>query len=113
MAKERCTFAAFGALPTSLENPLEEIVFTPGRTHGAMTNNGLAVLVGRPWAKKSSLFFLTVCHPEIGLSGARVQWLEERCTFAAFGALPTTLENPLEEIVFTPGRTHNRSRSPR
>ena len=71
MAKERCTFAAFGALPTSLENPLEEIVFTPGRTHGAMTNNGLAVLVGRPWAKKSSLFFLTVCHPEIGLSGAR------------------------------------------
>ena len=63
--------------------------------------------------KKSSLFFLTVCHPEIGLSGARVQWLEERCTFAAFGALPTSLENPLEEIVFTPGRTHNRSRSPR
>nr|GEV75835.1 hypothetical protein [Tanacetum cinerariifolium] len=55
--------------------------------------------------KKSSLFFLTVCHPEIGLSGARVQWLEERCTFAAFGALPTSLENPLEEIVFTPGRT--------
>jgi len=43
------------------------------------------------------------------LSGARVQWLEERCTFAAFGALPTSLENPLEEIVFTPGRTHNRS----
>ena len=62
---------------------------------------------------QSSLFFLTVCHPEIGLSGARVQWPEERCTFAAFGALPTSLENPLEELVFTPGRTHNRSRSPR
>ena len=62
---------------------------------------------------KSYLFSLTVYHPEIGLSGARVQWLEERCTFAAFGALPTSLENPLEEIVFTPGRTHNRSRSPR
>ena len=62
---------------------------------------------------KSSLFSLTAYNPEIGLSGARVQWLEERCTFAAFGALPTTLENPLEEIVFTPGRTHNRSRSPR
>ena len=62
---------------------------------------------------KSFLFSLTVYHPEIGLSGARVQWPEERCTFAAFGALPTSLENPLEEIVFTPGRTHNRSRSPR
>jgi hypothetical protein len=63
--------------------------------------------------KKSSLFFLTVCHPEIGLSGARVQWPEERHTFVAFGAPPTGLENSLEGIVFTPGRTHNRSRSPR
>ena len=62
---------------------------------------------------KSSLFSLTVYNPEINLFGARVQWLEERCTFAAFGALPTTLENPGEGIVFTPGRTHNRSRSPR
>lgn len=62
---------------------------------------------------KSSLFFLTVYHPEIGLSGARVQRPEERRTFAALGALSTGLENPLEGIVFTPGRTHNRSRSPR
>ena len=30
---------------------------------------------------KSSLFFLTVYHPEIGLSGARVQWLVEHRTF--------------------------------
>ena len=63
--------------------------------------------------KKSSLFFLTVHHPEIGLSGARVQRPEERYTFVTFGALPTGLENPLEGIVFTPRRTHNRSRSPR
>ena len=63
--------------------------------------------------EQSSLFFLTVYHPEIGLSGARVQWPEERRTFVAFGAPPTGLENPLEAIVFTPGRTHNRSRSPR
>ena len=62
---------------------------------------------------KSSLFFLTAYHPEIGLSGARVQRPEERRTFVAFGAPPTGLENPLEAIVFTPGRTHNRSRSPR
>lgn len=68
-------------------------------------------LGGRP--KKSSLFFLTVHHPEIGLSGARVPWPEERGTFAAFGVLPTSLENPLDEIGFAPGRTHNRSRSPR
>ncbi len=62
---------------------------------------------------QSSLFFLTVSHPEIGLSGARVQRPAEPRTFAASGVPPTTLENPREGIVFTPGRTHNRSRSPR
>ncbi len=62
---------------------------------------------------KSSLFFLTAYHPEIGLSGARVPRLVEPDTFVGSGALSTSLENPPEEIVFTPGRTHNRSRSPR
>lgn len=62
---------------------------------------------------QSSLFFLTVYHPEIGLSGARVQWLEEPSTSAGSGALSTSLENPREGIILTPGRTHNRSRSPR
>jgi hypothetical protein len=62
---------------------------------------------------KSSLFFLTVYHPEIGLSGARVSRPAERDTSVASGALPTTLENPPEGIRFVPGRTHNRSRSPR
>ncbi|KAF2702396.1 hypothetical protein K504DRAFT_419983, partial [Pleomassaria siparia CBS 279.74] len=61
--------------------------------------------------KKSYLFFLTVYYSKISLSRARVKWLEECCTFVAFGALLTSLENPLKEIVFTPGRTHNRSRS--
>lgn len=62
---------------------------------------------------KSFLFSLTVYHPEIGLSGARVQWLVELGTSARSGALLTVLENPRERIIFTPGRTHNRSRSPR
>ena len=62
---------------------------------------------------KSSLFFLTVYHPEIGLSGARVPWPAEPRTFAGSGAPLTALENPREGIAFTPGRTHNRSRSPR
>ena len=62
---------------------------------------------------KSSLFFLTVYHPEIGLSGDRVQWLVEHDTSVVSGALLTVLENPRERIIFTPGRTHNRSRSPR
>jgi hypothetical protein len=62
---------------------------------------------------KSFLFSLTVYHPEIGLSGARVQWLVELGTSAGSGALLTVLENPRERIIFTPGRTHNRSRSPR
>ena len=29
------------------------------------------------------------------------------------GALPTTLENPVERFIRTPGRTNNRIRSPR
>jgi hypothetical protein len=62
---------------------------------------------------KSSLFFLTARHPEIGLSGARVQRPVEPLTFEGSGAPPTSLENPPEGIAFTPGRTHNRSRSPR
>ena len=62
---------------------------------------------------KSFLFSLTVYHPEIGLSGARVQWLVELGTSAGSGALSTALENPRERTIFTPGRTHNRSRSPR
>jgi hypothetical protein len=62
---------------------------------------------------KSSLFFLTVHHPEIGLSGDRVPRLEEHPTFGVSGAPSTALENRPEGIVFTPGRTHNRSRSPR
>ena len=62
---------------------------------------------------KSSLFFLTAHHPEIGLSGARVRRPAELSTFVGSGALPTALENPGEGIAFTPGRTHNRSRSPR
>jgi hypothetical protein len=77
--------------------------------HGNVTERG--DVGGGPG--KSSLFFLTAYHPEIGLSGARVLWLAEPRTFARSGAPPTTLENPREGIVFTLGRTHNRSRSPR
>ena len=77
--------------------------------HGNVTE--LGDVGGSPG--KSSLFFLTAYHPEIGLSGARVQWLVEHGTSAVSGALSTTLENPGEGIAFTAGRTHNRSRSPR
>ena len=63
---------------------------------------------------KSFLFFLTAqTDPEISLSGARVQWPEERSTSAGSGVPLTSLENPREVIILTPGRTHNRSRSPR
>lgn len=62
---------------------------------------------------KSYLFSLTTYHPEIGLSGARVQRLVELDTSVESGAFLTALENPRERIIFTPGRTHNRSRSPR
>ena len=62
---------------------------------------------------KSSLFSLTVYDLEIGLSGAKVQWRVEHNTSVVSGASLTVLENPTERISLTPGRTHNRSRSPR
>ena len=62
---------------------------------------------------KSFLFSLTVYHPENSLSGDRVQWLVELDTSVESGALLTARENPRERVDFTPGRTHNRSRSPR
>ena len=62
---------------------------------------------------KSSLFFLTDYHPEIRLTGDRVQCLVKQYTFVLSGALLTALENPRERFIFTPSRTHNRSRSPR
>ena len=62
---------------------------------------------------KSYLFSLTVYHPEIGLSGARVQWLVEPDTSVGSDASETALENPRERTTLTPSRTHNRSRSPR
>ena len=62
---------------------------------------------------KSYLFSLTVYDLEIGLSGAKVKWREEHDTSVVSGASLTVLENPTECISLTPGRTHNRSRSPR
>ena len=45
---------------------------------------------------KSYLFSLTVYNLEIGLSGAKVQWLVELDTFVGSGASLTILENPRE-----------------
>ena len=45
---------------------------------------------------KSSLFSLTVYHPEIDLYGDRVQWLVEPDTSVGSGASSTVLENPTE-----------------
>lgn len=62
---------------------------------------------------KSYLFFLTDYHLEISLPGAKVQCWVKHCSSVVSGAFLTALENPRESIIFTPGRTHNRSRSPR
>ena len=62
---------------------------------------------------KSFLFFLTAFHPEIDLVGARVLWQAEHHNSVVSGAFLTVLENPRERFIFTPSRTHNRSRSPR
>jgi hypothetical protein len=45
---------------------------------------------------KSSLFSLTVYHPEIDLFGDRVQWLVEPDTSVGSGASSIVLENPME-----------------
>ncbi|KAJ5597181.1 hypothetical protein N7510_011881 [Penicillium lagena] len=50
--------------------------------HGNVTERG--DVGGGPG--KSSLFFLTAYHPEIGLSGARVLWPAEPRTFAGSGS---------------------------
>jgi len=63
--------------------------------------------------EKSSLFFLTTFYPGIGLTGDRVQRWGKHLIFEVFGAFATSLENPMERIIRTPRRTHNRIRSPR
>ena len=62
---------------------------------------------------KSSLFFLTDYHLEIDLVGDKVSYQAKHITSDVSGAFLTVLENPREMIIFTPSRTHNRSRSPR
>jgi len=63
---------------------------------------------------KSSLFFLTQQsalesdYLEIGHNARQSITL-----LVVSGALSTTLENPKEIMIFGPGRTDNRSRSPR
>ena len=64
---------------------------------------------------KSSLFFLTAfgytlesVYPAIGLAAWQSTLLLE-----VSGALRAALENPEERLICTPGRTHNRIRSPR
>ncbi|OOF89782.1 hypothetical protein ASPCADRAFT_401261 [Aspergillus carbonarius ITEM 5010] len=61
--------------------------------HGNVTERG--DIGGGPG--KSSLFFLTAYHPEIGLSGARVPRLAEPCTFAGSGSGSLGLGGNLSE----------------
>jgi hypothetical protein len=82
----------------------------PGQGYGGNTNEVRDVGEG---PGKSPLFSLTVYNLEIGLSGAKVQWRAERDTFVTSGASSTILEKRTERFILSPGRTHNRSRSPR
>ena len=62
---------------------------------------------------KRYLFFLTAYYPGIRLTGDRVKQLAEHLISEMSGAFSTDLENPRERFIRTPGRTHNRIRSPR
>jgi hypothetical protein len=64
-------------------------------------------------SEKSYLFFLTALYPGIRLPGDRVPGLGKHLISEVFGASPTALENSRERFIRTPGRTHNRIRSPR
>ncbi|CAY81393.1 EC1118_1L10_2465p [Saccharomyces cerevisiae EC1118] len=64
-----------------------------------------------PWEELS--FLLNSLSPRNWFIRRWGLWLEEASTFAGSGALVTARENPQEGIVFMPGRTDNRSRSPR
>jgi len=61
---------------------------------------------------KSSLFFLTIHDPGIRLTGDRVEELGKHFMSEVSGAFLTILENARERFIRTPGRTHNRIRSP-
>ena len=63
--------------------------------------------------EESYLFFLKAYYPGIRLTGDRVLRLGKHLMSEVFGAFPTRLENPMERIIRTPGRTNNRIRSPR
>ena len=62
---------------------------------------------------KSYLFYLTAFDPGIRLTGDRVNRLGKYFMSEVSGAFLTALENPRERFIRTPGRTHNRIRSPR
>ncbi len=62
---------------------------------------------------KSYLFFLTACRPGIRLTGDRALWSGKHLMSEVSGAFLTARENPRERLIRTPGRTHNRIRSPR
>ncbi|CAN7088831.1 unnamed protein product [Brassica rapa subsp. narinosa] len=56
----------------------------------------------------NSLPTLETAQPEVGSSG----W-KSTARRVVFGAFPAALENPEDRVPLTPGRTHNRIRSPR
>ena len=62
---------------------------------------------------KSYLFFLTTPYLGIRLTGDKVIVLVKYIMFDVSGAFLTALENARERFIRTPGRTHNRIRSPR
>ena len=71
----------------------------------------LADLSGKPG--KSYLFFLTVYYPGSRLPGDRVKEQGKHLMSEVSGAFSTSRENARERFIYTPGRTHNRIRSPR
>ncbi|CAN7022593.1 unnamed protein product [Brassica rapa subsp. trilocularis] len=60
------------------------------------------------WCRSWCLPTLETAQPEVGSSG----W-KSTARRVVSGAFPAALENPEDRVPLTPGRTHNRIRSPR
>ncbi len=65
--------------------------------------------------RKSSLFFLTRFMSTLESDYLEIGYKTRKSitVLVMSGALLTALENPRERMIFVPGRTDNRSRSPR
>ena len=63
--------------------------------------------------RERCLFLFTTSFPENSLPGGGVAVWGDKLVSGISGAPPAVLEKPRDSFICSPGRTHNRIRSPR